>query len=137
MSNLFAAIGLVQLERFEREFRPLRKNIAIKYHQTLRDIKDIILFPDNYETIVPHIFPLRIVNNKRDGLRQHLLDNNIECGIHYYPNHLLTYYGARRGALPITEKVYKELLTLPLHPDLTEEDQNWVIKKVRDFFNKS
>jgi dTDP-4-amino-4,6-dideoxygalactose transaminase len=63
-----------------------------------------------------------------------LLDKNIECGIHYYPNHLLTYYGARKGQLPVTERIYNELLTLPLHPDLTEEDQDRVVKQVKEFF---
>ena len=127
MSNLFAATGIVQLDRFEKEFKPIRQKLARRYHEALQDIQDIILFPDNYDEIVPHIFPIRVLNNKRDGLRQYLLSNNIECGIHYYPNHLLTYYGAKKGLLPVTEQIYDELITLPLHPDLTYEQQDKVI----------
>lgn len=133
MSNLFAAIGLAQLERFEKEFKPKRQLLAKRYHEALKDLLDIILFPNDYEEIVPHIFPARILNGKRDGLRQYLLDNNIECGIHYYPNHLLTYYGAMKGELPITEQIYSELLTLPLHPDLSENEQDYVIEKVKKY----
>ncbi|MBI5677959.1 MAG: DegT/DnrJ/EryC1/StrS family aminotransferase [Planctomycetes bacterium] len=136
MSNLFAAIGMVQLERFEKEFKPARQRLARRHHKALKSIKDIILFPDNYDTSVPHIYPLRVLSGKRDGLRQYLIDNNIECGIHYYPNHLLTYYGARKGELSVTEQIYSELLTLPLHPDLMEEDQDYVIKKVLEFMIK-
>jgi dTDP-4-amino-4,6-dideoxygalactose transaminase len=132
MSNLFAAIGLVQLERFEKEFKPARQRLVRRYHEALKGIRDIILFPDDYNKIVPHIFPVRVLNSKRDRLRQYLLDNNIECGIHYYPNHLLTYYGAKRGELPVTEQIYNELLTLPLHADLMESEQNLVIHCVME-----
>ena len=69
----------------------------------------------------------------------HLLGNfqflfQIECGIHYYPNHLLSYYGAKKGELPITEQLYQELLTLPLHPGLSEGQVDFVIEKVKAFF---
>lgn len=130
MSNLFAAIGLAQLQRFENEFKPIRQEIAGEYHRALQGIRGITLFPDDYDEIVPHIFPLRVLNGKRDGLRQHLFENNIECGIHYYPNHLLTYYKGRNRKLPVTEQIYSELLTLPLHPDLKEEDRRRVISCV-------
>ncbi|MBI5050050.1 MAG: DegT/DnrJ/EryC1/StrS family aminotransferase [Nitrospirae bacterium] len=135
MSNLFAAVGIVQLNRFEKEFKPKRQMIAKRYHEALSGIRGIILFPDDYDEIVPHIFPIRVLNGKRDGLRQYLLDNSIECGIHYYPNHLLTYYGARKGELPVTERIYSELLTLPIHPDLTLEEQDYVIEKVKTFLS--
>jgi dTDP-4-amino-4,6-dideoxygalactose transaminase len=135
MSNLFAAIGLVQFERFNKEFKPKRQILARKYHEVFEKISGIILFPNDYDEIVPHIFPIRVLNNKRDGLRKYLLDNNIECGIHYFPNHLLSYYGARKGELPITEQIYGELLSLPLHPDLTEKDQERVISCVVEWLS--
>lgn len=137
MSNLFATIGLAQLERFEKEFKPRRQMLAKRYYEALKGVRDIILFPDDYGEVVPHIFPVRVSNNKRNGLRCYLLNNNVECGIHYYPNHLLTYYGARKGELPITERIYSEFLTLPLHPDLTDENQDYVIEKAKEFISKS
>lgn len=134
MSNLLAAIGRVQLERFKKEFKIKRQKLAKRYHEALRTIDNIILFTDEYDKIVPHIFPIRVLNNKRDKLRQDLINNNIECAVHYYPNHLLVYFGAEKGMLPITEQIYSQLLTLPLHPDLTEKDQDRVINKIRNFF---
>jgi dTDP-4-amino-4,6-dideoxygalactose transaminase len=133
MSNLFAAIGLTQLGRFEKEFKPYRQKLAKRYCYELRGINDIILFPDDYDEIVPHIFPIKVTSNKRDGLRQHLIDNGIECGVHYYPNHLLDYYGRGKVRLPVTERIYNELLSLPLHPDITKEDQEYIVKKIKDF----
>jgi dTDP-4-amino-4,6-dideoxygalactose transaminase len=136
MSNLFAAIGIAQIERFDKEFKPKRQFLAKRYYEKLKDIPHIILFPNDYNEIVPHIFPIRILRNKRDIVRQYLIDNNIECGIHYYPNHLLNYYGAKKGELPVTEQVYGELLTLPLHPGLIEEDQDRVIKCLTECLNR-
>lgn len=134
MSNLFAGIGLSQLKRLEKEFKPSRQKLAKKYHHELSLINDIELFPDDYDKIVPHIFPIKVMNGKRDGLRQYLMDNNIECGVHYYPNHFLRYYGKQKARLPVTEKIYNELLSLPLHPDITIKDQKYIIKRIRDFF---
>ena len=136
MSNLFAAIGRVQLKRFP-EFRRIRQGLAKRYCEKLKDAPYIGLLNRNYDEIVPHIFPVKILNRRRDELREYLLSKNIECGIHYYPNHLLSFYGNRKGELPVTEKLYNQLLTLPLHPDLTEEDQNRVIYEVKNFFNGS
>ncbi|OGS24477.1 MAG: aminotransferase [Elusimicrobia bacterium RIFOXYB2_FULL_50_12] len=134
MSNLFAAIGLVQLDRFEPEFKPARQSLAKAYHQQLSSMNGIILFPNDYDETVPHIFPIRVLNNKRDALRQHLLNQNIECGIHYYPNHLLTFYRDRAPFI-ITGKFYSELLSLPLHPDVTKDDQKRIITVIKEFFN--
>lgn len=127
MSNLFAAIGLVQLERFKNEFMSRRQELAKRYHEALKGVKELILFPDEYSEIVPHIFPVRATGGRREGLRASLLENNIECGVHYYPNHFLSYYGGGKTGLPTTEQIYKELLSLPLHPELTDSDQQRVI----------
>lgn len=137
MSDLFAAIGLTQLGRFEKEFKPYRQKLAKRYYNELRKIADIVLFPDDYDKVVPHIFPIKVTKGKRDGLRQHLIDNGIECGVHYYPNHLLNYYGKGKVRLPVTENIYNELLSLPLHPDITEEEQEYILKEIKYFFIKN
>lgn len=137
MSNLFAAIGITQLERFEKEFKPIRQRIARKYCDALSSVKDIILFPDDYDEIAPHIFPVRVLNKKRNRLWKYLQDNNIECGMHYYPNHLLAYYGAQKGKLPVTEELYAQLISLPLHSGLKEKEQDYIIKKIGSYFSKS
>jgi dTDP-4-amino-4,6-dideoxygalactose transaminase len=137
MSNLFGAIGRVQLQRFENEFRPRRVELAKIYRQALKDLPGVKLLQSDLGNVVPHIFPIRVLNGKRDNLRNWLLEKKIEVGIHYKPNHLLSYYGRKKGSLPITEKLYKELLTLPLHPDLSDEDVGYIIKSVEDFFRVS
>lgn len=133
MSNLFAAIGRVQFRKFPL-FKKKRQYLAKRYVNLLKDIKEIEIFEKNYDNVVPHIFPIKVMNDRRDKLLQYLGDNNIECGIHYYPNHLLSYY--KSGSLPITERIYSQLLTLPLHPDLTKVQQDKIINIIKKFTKK-
>lgn len=133
MSNLFAAIGRVQLRKFPL-FKKNRQYLAKRYIKSLKNIEEIEVFEKNYDNVVSHIFPIKVMNNRRDKLIQYLSDNNIECGIHYYPNHFLSYY--KSGSLPVTEKVYNQLLTLPLHPGLTEAQQDKIINFIKKFYKK-
>jgi len=71
---------------------------------------------------VPHIQPVRIDSGHRDLVRARLLSEGIETGIHYKPNHLLAYYGGGAVSLPCAERLYTELLSLPLHPGLSDAD---------------
>lgn len=134
MSNLFGAIGLVQLQRFEKEFKPKRQELARKYFLELSKVEGLALFQKLAESsVVPHIFPLRVLHERRDELRSFLQSRGIECGIHYYPNHLHKFFGGGKERLPVTEKLWKELLTLPLHPELRGEEQDFVIASVKEF----
>jgi dTDP-4-amino-4,6-dideoxygalactose transaminase len=132
MSNIMAAIGIVQIDKLN-DFKLKRQKIANTYFKALNDIKHIELLNFNFDEVLPHIFVIKA--QKRDELREHLLLNNIECGIHYKPNHLLTKYKIS-FSLPKTEKIYTEILTLPCHFDLTEDEQNIVINKIKEFYGK-
>lgn len=121
MSNIFAAIGRVQLSRLDKEFAPKRQYIVKKYTSLLSHNKNVRLIQMNYDEIVPHIFPILVLNGKREQLKQLFNDNDIQFGIQYFPNHLLTYF--RSGySLPVTEKIYDEVFSIPLHPQLTDAD---------------
>jgi len=131
MSNIMAAIGIVQIDRI-KEFKNKRQNIAKIYCKALNDLEQIELLDFDFNEVLPHIFVIKA--QKRDELREYLLSNNIECGIHYKPNHLHTKYKSDFNLL-LTEQIYKEILTLPCHFDLTYEDQNAVISRIREFYN--
>ena len=85
----------------------------------------------DYQEIIPHIFVIKAQD--RNGLMQALLKNNIECGVHYKPNHLLTKYKTNY-ALPVTEKVYEEILTLPCQLDLTFEEQDYIFHIIKNYY---
>jgi dTDP-4-amino-4,6-dideoxygalactose transaminase len=121
MSNIMAAIGRVQLDRLESEFAPARRSLAAQYRKRLAEACNLIFLQSDAEAVIPHIMPVRILKDLRNGLRQHLESRKIQTGIHYKPNHLLTYYGGGGERLPVSESLYGELLSLPLHPGLDSE----------------
>ena len=108
------------------KFSDIRRARAQAYVDTLRNLQGLALLDINYSELAPHIFPVRILNGQRNRVFDILIDAGIECGIHYQPNHLLSYYRSDYS-LTNTECLSGELLSLPLHPDLTEPDQLIVI----------
>lgn len=134
MSNIMAAIGIAQLKRIE-SFKTIRQKIVNIYIQHLAEIKDVSLLELDYKFIMPHIFVIKVESKLRDALKKYLEKNNIQVGIHWYPNHLHTKY-ATSLKLKNTEKVFGEILSLPCHCDLTTNEQHFVIQKIKDFFNE-
>jgi dTDP-4-amino-4,6-dideoxygalactose transaminase len=130
MSNIMAAIGIVQIDRIS-EFKDKRQQIAKYYIKHLCTIDEIEFLNFSFNEILPHIFVVKV--KRRDELREYLLNNNIECGIHYKPNHLLKKFN-NNISLPITEKIYKVILTLPCHFDLTYQEQKFVVEKIKEFY---
>jgi len=133
LSNVLAAIGRVQLKRFPGEFAPARINRALQYRQRLADVPGLRLLDANLGELIPHIQPVRVLNSQRNALREFLGGRGIETGIHYQPNHLLALYGGGRVSLPVTERLYGELLSLPLHPLLDETDVEWICDQIKAF----
>ncbi len=129
MSNLMAAIGREQLKKLPG-FAATRRARAQAYADAFRGLPDLSLLDIDYSQLVPHIFPVRILAGQRDRIFETLIAVDIECGIHYQPSHLLNYYRSAYG-LPNTERLHRELLSLPLHPDLSETDQARVIDAVK------
>lgn len=135
MSNLFAVIGIEQMKKFPA-FKRSRQSLAKRYDRKLRNIAGVFTFDFNYDNVVPHIYPVRILNEKRNGLREFLIENSVQCGIHYFPNHILSFYKKSGVCFPVTEKIYSELLSLPLHPDLTRDQQNKITGLIEEYLVK-
>lgn len=132
MNNIAAAIGRAQLAKFS-EIRMLRQRNANMYLTGLANMPEIQLFPINAKTAVPHIFPIIVKNGRRDELQKYLADAGIETGVQYKPNHLLSYFNMGY-ALPNAEKLYSEILSLPIHPFVTEDDMAYIISNIQIFF---
>lgn len=132
MNNIAAAIGRTQLAKFP-EIRMLRQRNASMYLKGLADIPEIQLFPINAKTAVPHIFPIIVKNGRRDELQKYLDAAGIETGVQYKPNHLLSYFN-RGYSLPNAEKLYSEILSLPVHPLVTAADITYIVLNIQKFF---
>lgn len=127
MSNIMAAIGIVQLKRF-KILSKKRQNLAKYYDKKLLAETKIKIFKQDYNNVVPHIYPIRIPGlKKRADLINSLKTKGIQSGFHYYPNHMLSFYKSSIK-LKKTEKIFPELLSLPLHPDISKKEVDYITK---------
>lgn len=115
----------------------IRNKIAKKYIKALRGVGDIIL-PKTAEgsTHVYHIFCVR--TKKRNKLQVFLENNGIKTLIHYpIPPHLQKAYkelGFKKGEFPIAEELASTSLSLPIFPEMTDKEQDYVIQKIKNFY---
>jgi len=70
----------------------------------------------------------------RNNLMEFLKEKDIETGINYVPNHLHLFYNSNCHKLPETESAFQEILSLPLHCSLRDEDVDYIINSVKEFF---
>lgn len=113
-----------------------RREAARRYDEMLSSVDDVVVpFQPDWARSVYHLYVIRV--NDREGLRKYLADANIDTGIHYpIPLHLQKAYegfGFQPGAFPVTEKVAREILSLPMYPQLRPEDQQKVVQRVAEF----
>lgn len=136
MSNINAAIGLVQLKKAHL-FIEKKRRIVRQYDDAFRDLEGLELLYRNYEETAPFFYIVKVLDGKRDELMEYLKENGIGSGVHYIPNHLQSYFKNYYVKLPVTEKVGQEIVTLPLYYDITDNDVRKVINGVRSFFKAS
>jgi dTDP-4-amino-4,6-dideoxygalactose transaminase len=131
MSNIMAAIGVEQLKRFP-ELSKKRQILAKRYDQLFKDYPSIQPVPRDYETVVPHIYVVRLCGMKdRKRIQQKMLGKGIQVGYHYQPNHWLSFFqNEKHKPLLVTDAVFPELMSLPLHPDLNIEDVDFITSEL-------
>lgn len=136
ISDIQAALGLSQLRRLDISLTK-RKLIAKKYQESFAGKTFLI---GQSGVVAGHAYHLYILEiEKRLDLYNYLKENKIFAQIHYIPCHLMPYYrelGWSEGDLPFSENYYKCCISLPMYPTLTEEEQNFVIKKIIDFYGR-
>jgi dTDP-4-amino-4,6-dideoxygalactose transaminase len=134
MSNLMAAIGREQLKKINH-FSIARRKLANFYYDKLKNLSDLEFLDLDKKNIIPHIFVVKIANNKRNHVMKSLRQNGIECGLHYHPNHLTTFFKSSYS-LPNSELLAEQLLSLPLHVDLKSGDQTFVCNILKQALNE-
>ncbi len=132
MSDIMAAIGRVQLQRFKDEFEFSRKTLYKHYRSKLENVAGICFLETNMDTVCHHIMVVRILNGKRDHIRKEFSKLNVQTGIHYKPNHLLSYF-KQENPFPVADRLYNELMSLPLHPELNTEDVGFICDNLIKF----
>lgn len=134
LTNIFASVGISQIKRVD-EFIESRRKVCHAYSEAFRNINGLKVPQTDFSNVSPFIYSLRVLSDKREDLINHLQKKDIDVGIHFIPVHEHTFYrGTRRGDMSVTEKVVKQVVTLPLHSNMKPEFVDRVIDGVTSFF---
>ena len=133
LNDIAASIGLVQLEKLDQT-NGRRREIVALYNQAFADVS-WIRTPIEKEWMHSACHNYVIRTPYRDELNLYLRDQGIATGVHYMPIHLHPYYRKNDydADVPIAEEVWKNLLTLPLYPDLTNKEVAAVIDAIKNY----
>jgi len=134
MSNINAAVGLVQLDKFD-SFIKRKKEIVERYNESFKEIDGINFLDIDYENTPPFLYIIKVKKN-RDDLMKFLGEKGIQTRVHFIPCHFHSLFKGYASDLPNTEKVWEELLTLPLYYGMSDEDVARVISGVTEWFKK-
>ena len=132
MNDIAASLGLVQLDKLDTA-NDRRRKIVNRYHEELFEIDGIEpLANRDYSNSACYSFVVRLDN--RESLCDFLSSRDIESAVHYFPNHLLPLYKPYRSrVLPVVEREWRRILTLPLSPHLRVDQFDRVIEALKEF----
>lgn len=134
ITDFQCALGTSQLKR-ANEGIERRREIAKNYNEAFESKE----FVKGQSGVVDgHAYHLYVIEAEdRLGLYNYLREHNIYAQIHYIPCHLMPYYrqfGWKEGDMPNAEGYYKHCISLPMYPTLTEEQQDFVINKINEYY---
>jgi perosamine synthetase len=125
MNDITAVIGLAQLKLVD-EHNSIRREYVKRYNEAFKDIDWIEpLIEKGYAYSSCHNYAIKVP--RRDELREYLSSKGISTGVHYEPIHHFRVFGDTEADVPVAEKVWPKLLTLPLFPGMTNEEFEEII----------
>lgn len=137
LPDVLAALGSSQLGRLDG-FVARRTRLHARYDAALADVAEVRT-PARRDGADPawHLYPLRVLDGRRRELFEFLRERGIGVQVNYVPTYWHPVFedmGYRRGLCPVAEEYYRQQLSLPLFPDLTDSDADRVSALVREFF---
>ena len=140
LDTLQAAILNVKLKYLD-SFNEERRRLADLYDKSLAGC-DKIIIPSRvpYSTHIFHQYTIRVLNGKRDGLRKYLGSAGIPSMVYYpvpmHSQNAYKYLGYREDDFPVTRQLCSEVLSLPMHPDMDQEQADYIVRHILQFFEK-
>ena len=139
MTDIQCALGLSQLKKSDK-FLSRRREIAEIYNKAFKELDGVIVpFQKEDRNSSWHLYVIRFELNKirmsRKEIYNYLISQNIGVNVHYIPVYYLSYYkklGYKKGICKNAEKLYEEIITLPLYPKMSDEDVEYVISAVKE-----
>ena len=129
MTDIQAALGISQLKRIDKLKK--RRREIVEFYNT--NLKLPHLTEKNFSSACFHLYPILIKNREKFYFDAKKVGLNLQ--VHYIPVHTQPYYqkqGYKWGNFPIAEEYYKHCISLPLYPDLTDEDLIEIIKRIKE-----
>ena len=145
MTDIQAALGLVQLSRLEEMGRK-RKSIVDRFNKAFSELPQLMVPPDSsLHRHAWHLYLLRIkpelMTIDRDRFIELLQESGISPSVHFIPLHLMPLYqkewGYQAGDFPKAEAIFNSEITLPLYPDLAEDEVDFIIDRVFDIVSQN
>ncbi len=142
LTDMQAAIGLAQISRLD-EINHRRMEIAKLYIEGLKGVEGIELpgIPEYDHVHAWHLFIVKVLFMERSVFMEKLSQYNIGYGFHFPACHLLSYiqkqFGTHRGMLPETERVAECILSLPLFPDMKNDDVLYVCEAIKEILSQN
>ncbi len=131
-NDIMSAIALVQLGRLPQT-NARRREICALYDEGLRDLEQLQLPVERAGVFsARHNYVIRL--SQRDELGTWLREHRVATGMHYIPNHLHAMYKPYAVPLPVTEREWLRLLTLPLFPAMSDADVQYIIDAIHAFY---
>lgn len=138
--DMLCALGISQLKRADAGLAR-RKDIANVYDEAFADVPGIVTLQTTPAALevgaTGHAYHLYVIQvQDRKGLYNFLREHNIFAQVHYIPAHIMPYYrslGYQKGDFLEAEQYYAGCLSLPMYPTLTQEEQQYIIEKVKNF----
>jgi dTDP-4-amino-4,6-dideoxygalactose transaminase len=143
LTDLAAALGRTQLKKIERLLDG-RARVAARYYENLRDEEHLILPGfDEENRHAWHLFVVRVKNEQspvqRDDVIRQLAERGIGTSVHYIPLHYHTAYKNlerwNKGDFPVAERVFEGAVSLPIYPDMTNEEVDYVCAALREILH--
>jgi dTDP-4-amino-4,6-dideoxygalactose transaminase len=144
MTDIQAAMGIVELERYESDMLEKRRRIFIKYCESLNDQEWAIVpkFGSDTKNSSYHAFMLRIKGAEeedRDAIIQEIFKEEVAVNVHFVPLPMMSLHkdnGVKISDFPNSFNLYKNEISLPVYYDLTEEQIEIVVEAVKTAVNK-
>ena len=140
MSEIQATMGVSQIQRLP-EMNKERRRVARKYLNAIEDIPGIGWVGDR-DRIDDHVFHLFVIQVEgdyplnRQELYDHFSEHDIVTGVHYPPISGLSFYDGIPGEHEIADALYERILSIPMYPDMTEQEQQTVVDALRAPINE-
>jgi len=137
MSDIHAALGASQLSKLD-SFVARRRLLSLNYLESLADLPVTMSTTEGINQSACHLFIIRLQDEQvrhRDSIFNYMRDHGIGVQIHYIPIHTQPYYqslGFRSESLPQSIKFYEQIISLPLYPALTDEQQQKVVVTLKE-----